>query len=87
MELKANAWKPDTPGIVRHHVLAEYIQDTAFKRDLDDITQFNTRVDLVEKVGLIWQVKTTTLSNGKKVSNVWVSVFTTVDICSSCSIY
>lgn len=70
METTLNAWKAGTEQIVLHDVLAEYIQDTAAKTGVDGITQFNTRVDLVEKVekgqkGRKWHVKTTTVENGQ----------------------
>ncbi|TVY45229.1 Flavin-containing monooxygenase [Lachnellula subtilissima] len=61
MKTTLNSWPPGTEQIVRHNVLAEYIQDTAAKTGVDGITRYNTRVDRVEKRGDYWEVRTTTL--------------------------
>ncbi|TVY19863.1 Flavin-containing monooxygenase ustF2 [Lachnellula arida] len=61
MKTTLNSWPPGTEQIVRHNVLAEYIQDTAAKTGVEGITQYNTKVERVEKRGEYWDVRTLTL--------------------------
>ncbi|TVY47036.1 Flavin-containing monooxygenase [Lachnellula occidentalis] len=61
MKTTLNSWPPGTEQIVRHNVLAEYIQDTAAKTGVEEVTQYNTKVERVEKRGGCWYVQTSTL--------------------------
>lgn len=61
MELRANKWKPGTEDFVKHHVLAEYIQDTAKNTNVERYIRFNTRIDAVEKIGSQWNVQASRL--------------------------
>ncbi|RFU25455.1 hypothetical protein B7463_g10880, partial [Scytalidium lignicola] len=76
MELSLNSWKPGTEQISKHNVLASYIQDTASKTGVNDITLFNTKVDLVEKKNENggakgkWHVRTSTLEENQKTATV-----------------
>lgn len=77
MELKTNAWKPDTDAFVNHKVLKEYIQDTASRHSLEERTLFNTRVEHIEKHGSKWHVQTSTATRKSeekfsKITNYWV---------------
>ncbi|GIZ39400.1 hypothetical protein CKM354_000278500 [Cercospora kikuchii] len=56
MELSTQKWKPGTEEFVPHHVLAEYIQDTARANGILDVISFDTRVKHVEKRGDKWIV-------------------------------
>ncbi|KAH7140891.1 FAD dependent oxidoreductase [Dactylonectria macrodidyma] len=60
LEVSLNAWKPNTESFADHHVLADYIQDTALKTGVNDLTHFNTQVQYVKKDGGQWKVKTAT---------------------------
>jgi len=76
IELKINSWKPNTPPIVNHRIIKDYIQDTATKYNIPDCTLYKTRVDRASKIQNIWQIQTTTLtgrgSEAKKKSKHWV---------------
>jgi cation diffusion facilitator CzcD-associated flavoprotein CzcO len=65
MKMTLNSWPPGTEQNVRHNVLAEYIQDTAAKTGVNDIAQYNTKVEHVSKEGNHWKVWTSTLDPGK----------------------
>ncbi|KAI5370864.1 putative flavin monooxygenase, FAD/NAD(P)-binding domain superfamily [Septoria linicola] len=56
MELSTQKWKPGTEEFVPHHVLGDYIQDTARENDVLESISFNTRVKQVEKSGKDWFV-------------------------------
>lgn len=43
MELRCHRWKPGTEEFVPHHVLADYIQDTATDNAVQDCIRYNTR--------------------------------------------
>jgi len=77
MEMKLNQWRLGTAQIVSHKVVAEYIQDTAFKSGVDSCIIYNTRVDHVFKRSNKWYLETITLNTDdlgkcKKTNNVWV---------------
>jgi hypothetical protein len=77
MEMKLNQWRPGTAPIVSHEVIAEYIQDTAFKSGVGSCIRYNTRVEHAFKQANKWLLETSTLntngpSNCKKVNNIWV---------------
>ena len=61
MKLKVNSWKPDTPSIVNHSVLKEYIHDTAFKLGVSSSTLYDTRGELIMNVGNRWLVESSTI--------------------------
>jgi hypothetical protein len=77
MKVTLNSWPPGTEPIVKHNVLAEYIQDTASKTGVDEVAQFNTKVERLSKEGNIWKIQTSTLEPGQLEKNVrnWVSHF------------
>ncbi|KAK4506403.1 hypothetical protein PRZ48_000133 [Zasmidium cellare] len=64
MELSCQQWQPGTEEFVPHHVLGDYIQDTATNNGVQDIIRYNTRVDAVRKEGDKWQVNTSSLDPG-----------------------
>ncbi|KAH7007716.1 FAD dependent oxidoreductase [Ilyonectria destructans] len=66
LEVSLNSWKPNTESFVDHHVLAEYVQDTAFKTGVLNITQFNTQVQYVKKHQSQWEVQTSTWDHVKQ---------------------
>lgn len=65
MRTKLNAWPDGTPDFVSHHVLRDYIQDTARKCGADSVTIYGARVLRVRKVdddsGSKWEVTWSTL--------------------------
>jgi cation diffusion facilitator CzcD-associated flavoprotein CzcO len=77
MKITLNSWPLGTEQHVRHNVLAEYIQDTAAKTGVNEVAQFNTKVEHVVKEGDHWKVQTSTLDAGKleKTSRDWVSIY------------
>jgi hypothetical protein len=56
-----NRFPAGTEDFVSHQVLGDYIQDTAAKTRVDEITQYDTEVRKVTKTGEKWIVETTTL--------------------------
>ncbi|KAJ5770086.1 uncharacterized protein N7511_002137 [Penicillium nucicola] len=62
LETKLNSWPEGTAPFVRHFVLKDYIQDTAKKAGVDDVTIYGAQVTKVYKEGPTWTVKWTTLS-------------------------
>ncbi|KAF2171451.1 hypothetical protein M409DRAFT_63721 [Zasmidium cellare ATCC 36951] len=61
MELSCQQWKPGTEEFVPHHVLGDYIQDTATNNGVQNSIRYNTRVNSVRKEGDKWQVNVGTL--------------------------
>ncbi|KAL3462835.1 major facilitator superfamily domain-containing protein [Aspergillus heterothallicus] len=61
MRVTLNAWPEGTPDFVSHNVMKEYIQDTAKKTRVEDITIYGARVKNVSKQGHSWQVTWSTL--------------------------
>jgi hypothetical protein len=57
MKITLNSWPPGTEQNVRHNVLAEYIQDTAAKTGVNEVAQFNTKVEHVVKGEIIGRFK------------------------------
>ena len=62
MEMACQRWKPETAEFVPHHVMADYIQDSAIDNGIIDSISFSTRVNSVRKVGKRWEVGTSRLS-------------------------
>lgn len=63
LETTLNTFPPGTEDFVSHSVLKDYIQDTAAKTAVDAVTQYNTDVQNVTKVGSKWTVQTSTLKS------------------------
>jgi hypothetical protein len=61
LETTLNRFPAGTEDFVSHQVLGDYIQDTAAKTRVDEITQYDTEVRKVTKTGEKWIVETTTL--------------------------
>ncbi|KAK5996397.1 Flavin-containing monooxygenase ustF2 [Cladobotryum mycophilum] len=53
-------WPEGTEEIIRHEVVAKYVQGIAFDYGVDDVTKYNTRVEQVTKSpdGKTWLVRT-----------------------------
>jgi cation diffusion facilitator CzcD-associated flavoprotein CzcO len=81
LETTLNKFPTGTEDFVSHQVLKDYIQDTAAKMKVDEITQYNTEVKDVTKNGEKWTVKTTSLQlaeNGETLRANKVSVSRTM---------
>jgi ACS family pantothenate transporter-like MFS transporter len=61
LETTLNRFPAGTEDFVSHKVLGDYIQETAAKTSVDEITQYDTEVRKVTKTGEKWIVETTTL--------------------------
>jgi ACS family pantothenate transporter-like MFS transporter len=61
LETTLNKFPAGTEDFVSHQVLRDYIQDTAAKTRVDEVTQYDTEVRKVRKIGEKWTVETTTL--------------------------
>jgi hypothetical protein len=61
LETKLNTWPEGTAPFVRHFVLRDYIQDTAKKAGVDNVTKYGAQVTKVYKEGSTWTVKWSTL--------------------------
>jgi hypothetical protein len=61
LETTLNRFPAGTEDFVSHQVLGDYIQDTAAKTRVDEITQYDTEVRKVTKTGEKWIVETTRL--------------------------
>jgi hypothetical protein len=61
MRTKLNAWPPGTPDYVSHRVLKEYIQDTAKKTGVDELTIYGANVTNLKKAGDEWVLTYSTL--------------------------
>ncbi|KAI1625639.1 FAD dependent oxidoreductase [Exophiala viscosa] len=74
LQLSLNTWKAGTQAFVRHHVLAEYIQETAVKTGVHEQTLYNTEVRQVSKDGNVWRIQTSTWDPIKRESalNPWL---------------
>jgi ACS family pantothenate transporter-like MFS transporter len=66
LETTLNRFPAGTEDFVSHQVLRDYIQDTAAKTRVDEITQYDTEVRKVMKIGEKWTVETTTLHTDDK---------------------
>jgi hypothetical protein len=64
LETTLNQFPPGTPDFVTHDVLKDYIQDTAMKTGVHNITQYDTEVRSLSKSGSKWDIETVTLSIG-----------------------
>jgi hypothetical protein len=77
LRMSLNSWQDGTEEIVPHQIVKEYIQSTAVKTGVDDVTLYNTRVDSVTKQGHKWHIHTTTLlrddSPALTAARSWVS--------------
>jgi hypothetical protein len=58
-----SAWPKDTPDIVNHKILNDYIQGIAKETGVDDLTLYNTSVQSVTKNQRVWKVLTKTLTD------------------------
>ena len=56
MEMTCQSWKDGTEEFVPHHVLADYIQDSAMDNGILDDISFNTRVNQVRKDDVGWEI-------------------------------
>ncbi|CAG7936280.1 unnamed protein product [Penicillium olsonii] len=63
LQTTLNDWPEGTERFVRHSVLKDYIQDTAQKAGVDNVTKFGARVDRVRKNGSSWVVHWSTLDS------------------------
>ncbi len=79
--MKLNPWKPGTPPIVNHSILAEYIQDTASRCGLNTCTLYNTRVERASKVKNKWRLQTTSLNTHELIKNKETKLW----VCRNCS--
>ncbi|KAJ6068767.1 hypothetical protein N7499_010654 [Penicillium canescens] len=61
LETKLNTWPEGTAPFVRHFVLRDYIQDTAKKAGVDNVTKYGAQVTKIYKEGSTWTVKWSTL--------------------------
>jgi cation diffusion facilitator CzcD-associated flavoprotein CzcO len=61
LETTLNRFPAGTEDFVSHQVLRDYIQDTAAKTRVDEVTQYDTEVRKATKTGEKWTVETTTL--------------------------
>ena len=68
MEMSCQAWRDGTAEFVPHHVLAEYIQESAETNGVLDLISFRTRVNHIEKTGQNWRVSTAQLVDDPCVS-------------------
>lgn len=62
--LLATTLNPFPPGVedyVSHSVLKDYIQDTAWKSGVHQITSYDTEVKHITKIGGQWEVESSTL--------------------------
>jgi hypothetical protein len=66
LETKLNTWPKGTEPYVRHFVLKDYIQDTAKKAGVDDVTKYGAQVTKVYKEGSKWTVKWSTLNENEE---------------------
>ncbi|KAF2212505.1 hypothetical protein CERZMDRAFT_121267 [Cercospora zeae-maydis SCOH1-5] len=69
MELSTQKWKPGTEEFVPHHVLAEYIQETARANGVLDVVSFDTRVKHVEKTGDKWTINIDQIEGDRTISS------------------
>ncbi|KAF3038594.1 hypothetical protein E8E11_004474 [Didymella keratinophila] len=85
LETTLNKFPSGTDDFVSHSVLKDYIQDTAAKTAVDAVTQYNTDVRNVTKVGSNWTVQTSTLKlhdNGTETFETFTSDFDAVVVAS-----
>lgn len=61
-----NPWPDETPDFVSHEILKEYIQDTAKKSGVHEVTLYECRVTNIHKQGLKWKVTWTELYRDTK---------------------
>ena len=65
LETTLNAFPPGTPDFVSHDVLKDYIQDTAFKTGVHELTRYNTEVKDLWRSDTTWSVDAVTLHTDK----------------------
>jgi cation diffusion facilitator CzcD-associated flavoprotein CzcO len=63
LETTLNRFPAGTEDFVTHAVLKDYIQDTAIKSGVHELTHYDTEVRNISKNGKSWTVNTTTLNN------------------------
>jgi hypothetical protein len=61
LETTLNRFPVGTEDYVSHAVLKDYIQDTAIKAGIHELTHYDTEVRNVSKNGQLWTVDTITL--------------------------
>ncbi|KAF2474659.1 dimethylaniline monooxygenase [Lindgomyces ingoldianus] len=64
LETTLSPFPSGTPDFVSHQVLKKYIQDTAVKAAVHDVTFYNTNVENVRKSGSKWNLEAVTLTPG-----------------------
>jgi len=75
LETTLNLFPPGTPDNVSHSVLKDYIQDTAVKTGVQEITQYDTEVKKLSKSGNEWVLEAVTPSqHSSDVSSLSTSV-------------
>lgn len=62
MEMICQSWRPGTEEFVPHHILADYIQESAEANGIVECISFNTRVNHVRKVDDTWEVEVAQLN-------------------------
>lgn len=67
MDMSFQSWKPGTEEFVPHHVLAEYIQDSAVSKSIMDCIRLNSRINDIRKVGRVWELKIAELIESKDI--------------------
>jgi ACS family pantothenate transporter-like MFS transporter len=65
LETTLNRFPAGTEDYVSHAVLKDYIQDTAIKAGIHELTHYDTEVRNVSKNGQSWTVDTMTLHSDK----------------------
>ena len=69
MKTSLQDWPPGLEEFVSQQYLEEYIQATAENHGVNAITQYNTRVENIRKVGAAWEVRTTTLNSSNQLQS------------------
>ncbi|KAK1148122.1 hypothetical protein N8T08_010761 [Aspergillus melleus] len=86
MRVKLNAWPEGTPDFVSHTVMQAYIQDTAEKAGVHDVTIYGARVKNVSKEGETWSVTWSSLRESDQLGRVeeveQISTFDSVIVAS-----
>jgi hypothetical protein len=78
MRTSLGAWPEGTQDFVNHQILEEYIISLCRSSGVSLVTQYNTRVEEVKKIGTTWAVRTLSLTRdstfGRRrlVSKLWV---------------
>lgn len=81
MRVKLNAWPEGTPEFVSHTVMQAYIQDTAEKAGVHDVTIYGARVKNIAKERESWSVVWSSLRDR---DTGGVEEVEHVEVCSEC---